>query len=158
MANVVLRDMLESDLPILFEQQKDPVARHMVAFTLKDPDDWDLFYELWGPTLADERIIKKTVTVDRCAVGYVLYFTQFGKPSVGYWITREHWGKGIATNALQQFLAQITDRPLYARTARDNIGSRKVLEKCGFVITGENSLFSNVRRKGVEELIFTLFA
>lgn len=158
MTNVVLGDMVESDLPILFEQQKDPVARHMVAFALKDPDDWNVFHEFWGTTLADERVIKKTMTVDKCVVGYIVCFTQFGKRSVGYWVAREQWGKGIATGALQQFLTQITDRPLYARTAKDNIGSRKVLEKCGFVITGEDSSFSNVRGREVEEQIFALVA
>lgn len=46
--------------------------------------------------------------------------------------------------------------PLYARAAKDNLGSLKVLERCGFKITGEDSGYANARGKDVEEFIFTL--
>ncbi|GIN95995.1 hypothetical protein J6TS1_18650 [Siminovitchia terrae] len=42
---------------------------------------------------------------------------------------KEYWGKGIATNALREFLKHVTIRPLYARAAKDNAGSLKVLKK-----------------------------
>ena len=42
----------------------------------------------------------------------------FGEREVSYWIDRAHWGKGIATEALKQFLALVTIRPLYARASR----------------------------------------
>jgi hypothetical protein len=35
---VHLREVAESDLPIFFEHQRDPLAVHMAAFTAKDPD------------------------------------------------------------------------------------------------------------------------
>ena len=56
---------------------------------------------------------------------------------VGYWIDRAHWGKGIATQALEAFVGTIDIRPLYAQVATSNIGSIRVLEKCGFVKIGE---------------------
>ncbi|MGV3486970.1 MAG: GNAT family N-acetyltransferase, partial [Tuberibacillus sp.] len=68
----------------------------------------------------------------------------------------EHWGKGIATDALKQFLSLVTIRPLYARAATDNIGSCRVLEKCGFQLTGEDKGFANARNAEIEEFIFTL--
>jgi RimJ/RimL family protein N-acetyltransferase len=55
---------------------------------------------------------------------------------VGYWLGREFWGKGIATQALAELVEEL-DRPLYAEVSTNNIGSIRVLEKCGFVEIGK---------------------
>ena len=65
-------------------------------------------------------------------------FIMEGKREVGYWIGREFWGKGIATQALSELLRCIEMRPLYGHVAKHNIGSRRVLEKCGFAFFGED--------------------
>ncbi len=57
---------------------------------------------------------------------------------VGYWLGRPYWGKGYATEALITFLSQA--RQLGALEAGhfvDNPASGRVLEKAGFVYTGE---------------------
>jgi RimJ/RimL family protein N-acetyltransferase len=64
---------------------------------------------------------------------------QFGEPKVGYWLGKEYWGKGIACEALSQFLLQVKVRPLYARVAKQNIASIRVLQKCGFTMYGEDT-------------------
>nr|WP_236819700.1 GNAT family N-acetyltransferase [Alicyclobacillus tolerans] len=89
-------------------------------------------------------------------MGHISSFEMFGEREVSYWIDRAHWGKGIATEALKQFLSLDTVRPLHARAAKDNIGSRRVLEKCGFFILDEDSGFANARGMEIEEFIFTL--
>ena len=70
---------------------------------------------------------------------------------VGYWIGREHWGKGFATTALRLMLEEIKDRPVTAHIVPGNVGSQRVVEKCGFVRVGEE-----VADDGVHELIFRL--
>jgi len=74
---------------------------------------------------------------------------------VGYWIGREFWGKGIATRALSQFLEIEKTRPLCAYVAKHNVGSRRVLEKCGFILTGEDK-YTNHAGDEVEEIILNL--
>jgi RimJ/RimL family protein N-acetyltransferase len=55
---------------------------------------------------------------------------------------------------LKQFLGQEVRRPLFAHVAKHNIGSRRVLEKNGFIIFGEDKvLFEN---KEIEEFILKL--
>jgi RimJ/RimL family protein N-acetyltransferase len=71
---------------------------------------------------------------------------------VTYWIGRTHWGKGVATCALRAFLDLETTRPLYAAAAADNIGSLRVLEKCGFRVVGGGRGFSHARRQEVDEV------
>lgn len=156
LSNVQLRDVTEVDLPIIFEQHLDSTANYMAAFAAKDPTDWDAFMAYWSKVLEDQTIIKKTILFSGHVAGNILHFEQFGKPSIGYWIGKQFWGKGIATKALSEFLNHIKVRPLYARVAKDNIGSNRVLEKCGFMISGEDKGFSNTRGREVEEYIFKL--
>ena len=60
-----------------------------------------------------------------------------GEREVGYWIGKEYWGRGIATRALSESLDYLQTRPLYARVARHNVASIRVLHKCGFRISSE---------------------
>ena len=154
---LLLRDVIEDDLPIFFEQQLDPDANHMAAFTAKDPTNRDAFMAHWNRILADSTVIVKTIVFDGHVVGSVLSYEESGRPEVSYWLGKEYWGKGLATRALSDFLAHgNTTRPIYARVAKDNIKSLRVLTKCGFVITGESKGFANTRGKDIEELVLEL--
>jgi RimJ/RimL family protein N-acetyltransferase len=153
---VTLRDVIESDLPIFFEQQLDSDANHMAAFTAKEPANREAFDTHWTKILGKDSIKKKTILFAGEVVGHILNFEQFGEPSISYWLGKDYWGKGISTQALLLFLTDITTRPLYARVAKDNNASIRVLEKCGFRIYGEDKGFSNARGKEVEEYILEL--
>ena len=133
--DVLLRDVAEDDLPVFFEHQRNPVANRMADFP---PRNWDAFVAHWTKILADETVIKKTVLFDGRVAGNVVSFEQECEREVGYWIGREYWGKGVATEALSQFLAHAeVRRPLHAAVAKHNVGSIRVLEKCGFAVVGE---------------------
>lgn len=110
----------------------------------------------WRQILLNESIQKKTILVAQQVVGHVVCFGQFGRREVSYWLGREFWGRGFATEALAQFLGTLDIRPLFARAAKDNIASIRVLEKNGFVITGEDKGFANGRGEEIEEFILKL--
>ena len=159
MANdIVLRDVTDDDLPIFFEQQLDPDANYMAAFTTKDPTDRDAFTAHWARIRSDKTIINQTVLYDGQVAGSVASYEDAGHLEVTYWFGQEFWGKGIATRALAAFLAYQTTRPIYARAAKDNLASLRVLQKCGFVITGEDKGFANARGQEIEEYMLTLAA
>ena len=132
--DIFLRDVIEPDLPILFEQQLDPDATAMAAFPSRNKD---AFMAHWAKIMADESNILKTIVFDGQVAGNIVGWENSGEWEVGYWIGKEFWGKGIATQALLLFLGLVKTRPLYAHVARHNIGSRRVLEKCGFKVIGE---------------------
>jgi RimJ/RimL family protein N-acetyltransferase len=153
---VMLRDVATDDLPLFFAQQLDPAANLMAAFTAKDPADRDTFMAHWSRILGDDTITVKTILWEGQVAGHILCHGWFGRPEVSYWIGREHWGKGVATQALSAFLDHVRVRPLYARAAKDNIASLRVLGKCGFVIAGQERGYSNARGEEVEEFILEL--
>lgn len=126
---IELRAVIESDLPILFEHQADPIANELAAFPARDRDS---FMAHWEKILANDSNSIKTILYNGQVAGTVMSFVMEGKREVGYWIGREYWGKGIATRALSEFLEYVSARPLYGVVAKQNIGSRRVLEKCGF--------------------------
>lgn len=128
----------------------------MAAFTSREPSDRDAFNAHWERILKDPLNVCKTIDVDGIAVGNLLCFPLFGKISVGYWIGKEFWGKGIATAALKTFLEELETRPLYAAAAADNAGSIRVLEKCGFVIYGSEMGYANARKEEIKEVLLRL--
>ncbi len=134
-STVQLRDVLEHDLPIFFEQQLDPEAAQMAAFPSRDRES---FMAHWRKILADETIAKQTIVFDGQIAGNIVCWGQDNQHQVGYWLGKPYWGKGIATRALAQFLNQVKTRPLYAHVARHNVASQRVLEKCGFTFYGDD--------------------
>jgi RimJ/RimL family protein N-acetyltransferase len=152
-----LRDVVQDDLPIFFENQLDQEANYMAAFTAKDPTNQEAFTAHWHKILANEINIIKTIIFNEQAAGSVSSYEDEGRPEVTYWLGKEYWGKGIATRALKEFLASHnTVRPIYARVAKDNLGSRRVLEKCGFTVVGESKGFANARGQEIKELLLEL--
>jgi RimJ/RimL family protein N-acetyltransferase len=153
---VLLREVTEEDLDVFFEQQQDPEANYMAAFTPVDPGDREAFDRRWARILGDNSITVRTIVYGGQVAGSVSSFEQFGEREVSYWLGRAYWGRGIATRALSEFLGQLAVRPLYARAAKDNIASVRVLEKCGFRVVGEDKGFANARGEETEEYILIL--
>jgi RimJ/RimL family protein N-acetyltransferase len=70
---------------------------------------------------------------------------------VGYWIGREFWGRGLATQALAELAGLVDARPLHAHVVKHNVASIRVLEKCGFA-----AVESRTAGDGIEELLLEL--
>jgi RimJ/RimL family protein N-acetyltransferase len=153
---VSLREVVDEDIPIFFEQQLDPQANEMAAFTSRDPSDREAFERHWERLRSKQDVVVRTVLYRGRVAGHIVKYVQFLEPEVGYWLGREFWGKGIATQGLRLFLVEIPDRPLHARAAKDNLASIRVLEKCGFHKNGEAKGFARSRGKVVEEAVFIL--
>jgi RimJ/RimL family protein N-acetyltransferase len=151
--NITLRDITVDDLDIFFSHLSDPDAIEMAAFTAEDPNDRNAFNSHWERLMKNESIIKKTILFEGDVAGHIIRFEQFGNTEVTYWIGKEYWGKGIVTDALKQFLAILDERPLYARAAKDNLASIRVLEKCGFVLIAVEKGFAKARGREIEEVV-----
>ncbi|MBK8823886.1 MAG: GNAT family N-acetyltransferase [Anaerolineales bacterium] len=150
--NVILRAVTEADLPIFYEQQLVPEATQMAAFPSRTRE---AFMAHWSKIMVNKNGIIKTILFDGHVAGNILSWEQSDKWEVGYWLGKEFWGKGIATKALAEFLDIVKIRPLFAHVVKHNIGSQRVLQKCGFVIAGEDK-FAEENGMKIEELILKL--
>jgi RimJ/RimL family protein N-acetyltransferase len=134
-SGVKLRVVYDSDLPLFFEHQNEPGAAEMVGLPPRDRDD---FFRHWQKIMAKETIILRTILFEDQVAGYLCSFVkEADEREVGYQLGKAFWGKGIATRALELFLPIIPYRPLYGVTPTHNIGSQKVLTRCGFTLIGE---------------------
>jgi RimJ/RimL family protein N-acetyltransferase len=153
---LVLREIEDRDLAVLFEHSTDRESIRMAAFTSADPDDRLSFERRWARLRSDGSTTNKVVEVDGRVVGHIASFELEGHREVTYWIGREDWGRGLATHALQEFLQVEAARPLYARAASDNAASIRVLTKCGFRIVGEGRAFAHGRNEETDEVVLRL--
>jgi RimJ/RimL family protein N-acetyltransferase len=129
----VLRDVIEEDLPVFFEHQRDPEAVEMAAFPAREREP---FFEHWHRIMGDDELVAKTIVSEGEVAGNISSWERDGKRLVGYWLGREFWGRGLATQALAELVEELTVRPLYAEVSTTNVGSIRVLEKCGFTVVG----------------------
>jgi len=145
----MLRNVVEGDLQVFFEHQRDPEATAMAAYPARE---WDAFMSHWRhKVLGVPANEARTILVDDQAAGYVASWEQDGRRLVGYWVGREYWGRGVTRSALDEFLrAHEHHRPIHAYVALSNARSIRVLEKCGFQRVGEPT----VGPDGVAEVLF----
>lgn len=134
--DIRIRDVQPDDLPIFFEQQLDADATRMAGFPSRDRAAFDAHWA--SNILGNPTAVTQTVLLNGEVAGYMGSWQQDGARLVGYWIGKEYWGRGVATEALARFLRIVTTRPLLAHVAPHNVASIRVLEKCGFRLERED--------------------
>lgn len=95
----------------------------------------------------------RAIEIDGHAVGSVGIFPGSDvyrrSGELGYWLAEEYWGAGIMTAAVKQICNEAFLRfdllRIFAEPYAENKGSRRVLEKSGFVLEGvmKNGLEKN---------------
>ncbi len=155
---VAIRPIEHGDLEVFFDQQLDPEANTIAAFTAADPTDRAAFDNRWQRALSDNTITKRTILAADDVAGHVAVYKadDLDGPEVTYWLGKRWWGQGIATRAVEQLLIEVPTRPLYGRCAKTNPASLRVLQKCGFKVVGEDEGVANAHGKVVGEYILRL--
>lgn len=81
------------------------------------------------------------VEVDHKIVGCVSYwYCGENTIEVGYWVGKAYWGGGLCTQALSMLMSRDffpRNCDVIARVMEGNVGSERVLQKCGFVYSGK---------------------
>lgn len=133
--SVSLCQIIESDLEAIFVHQSDPIANQLAQFP---PRDREAFFKHWHQNILGQvNVLPRAIVVDGKFVGNIGHWQSDGQALIGYWIDREYWGKGIATQTLAQFLPLVSLRPLFAHVAKHNLASQRVLLRHGFVLTDQ---------------------
>lgn len=151
-----LRDLLDSDIPFLFEMQRDAESRWMAAFGSKAGDDLPAFTLHMAKIAADENCIYKVVEHDGRVVGNVGKWVHDQSPELTYWTDKKYRGTGLTTSAVKEFLKLFVDRPIYAHTAGDNLASQAILVNVGFSKYEEVLSFSEIRNMEIVEVGYIL--
>lgn len=155
---LLLRPWQDDDAPLLYRYASDPdvgpragwaphqsveESLHIIQTVFRNPTTW--------------AIIRKEDNLLVGAIGYgpscdCHLPAREGEPTVGYWIAKPFWNQGLCTEALQLLIAHLRQQntlsPFKGEPERvfpslisghfiDNPASGRVMEKCGFVLTGD---------------------
>lgn len=150
---VRIRNVERDDLPRMYQMQLDPESNRLAVTIPRSAEAFDV---LWADAPRDPSVTAKAILLGEEMVGYVACFRRDGRANVGYWISREHWGKGIASRALELLLLEVATRPLHAHVATSNGASLRVLQKCGFVVERVQVATASDRYPESEEAVLVL--
>ncbi|HZA41438.1 MAG TPA: GNAT family N-acetyltransferase, partial [Actinomycetota bacterium] len=106
---VSLREVVDADIQVFYEHQRDPASVKMAAFPARDREAHE---QHWVKITNDPKVVTRTIMFGDEVAGNIGCWVQDDKRLIGYWIGREFWGKGIATAAVAQFVALLDERPL----------------------------------------------
>ena len=152
---VHLRSVEDRDLDVFFDHQADPQAVAMAAFPARDKERFEAH---WAKIRADDTLVVRTIVADGMVAGNIGSWPADGQQTLGYWVGREYWGRGVATQALALLVDEVSVRPLYAHVVVHNVGSIRVLEKCGFRRDRAREAPAPALDDGFEELVYVLHA
>ena len=150
-----IRDVIETDIPVFFEHQRDPEAMDMAKMPARDEE---AFTAHWQKILADDASTQKTILFDGEVAGNLLVFDQGGKRLVGYWIGREFWGQGPRHESAGRAAHRGDGTSSLRLRATSNVGSIRVLEKCGFTFVSRKTEFDERLGEEIEEALYVLEA
>jgi RimJ/RimL family protein N-acetyltransferase len=155
---LVLREIEDRDLSVLFEHSTDRDAIRMAAFTSPDPDDRTAFERRWARLRSDGSTTNRVVEIDGRVVGHIASFDLDGHREVTYWIGREDWGRGLATRALPRVLAGGGGPPsLRSRCERQRRVDPRV-DEVRFSYRRRGREFAHGRNEETDEVVLRLDA
>ena len=133
-----------SDFPQIYRLQSDPVAMHFIRpMVTEEAPVWERM-AMWEKYTAKNPgfgVLAIESVDNQQFIGYSvfrhLHFQPGNEVEVGYTISKEHTGQGLATEAALRLMKYGQDekgiKNFVAYTNQLNLASNRVLEKCGFV-------------------------
>lgn len=129
---------------IIASQDNDEIKKaysEMLENSLKYPDKYE-WYAMWLIELKNGTHIGEL-----CFKG----LNSKGVTEIGYGISEEYKNHGYATEAVKAITEWAFENPdvtaIEAETDNENIASKKVLEKCGFILNGEQPHFKLLKNR-----------
>ena len=144
---LILRSMRLDDAEAMHAYASDPeVTRYVLWDTHRSIEDSESFLRLvtegyargdfggWGIVLREDGAFVGTCGLD---AGYA---PEHARAELGYVLSREHWGKGLMTEAVRAVIAfgfeQLSLNRIEARCIAENTASVRVMEKAGMTYEG----------------------
>lgn len=144
---LLLRPWEDSDAGILYEYASDPEVGPRAGWAPHKSveESLEIIRTVFHNDTTWAIVLKETGRVIG-AIGYgpscdCNLPAREGEPTVGYWIAKPFWNRGFCTEALSLMIRIIKETAGIASLISghfiDNPASGRVMEKCGFIPTGD---------------------
>lgn len=151
---ILLRPWRESDAEALFKYASDPEVGPRAGWPPHKnvEESLGIIRTVFGTETMWAVELKETSEAIGC-VGYLPASAsnlkiENDQCEVGYWIAKPYWGKGICTEAMRLVVDYCFHvkgfTVLWGDYFPENPASGRVMEKCGFVDTGEETVCPNL--------------
>jgi RimJ/RimL family protein N-acetyltransferase len=160
-----LRPFVPEDLPALLKHGNDPLVAANMSDGFPHPYTEAAGLAFLQNAINDCPPLRRCIAVDDECVGAIGLHSRQDlwrrNMELGYWLGREHWGKGIMSEAIAQMVKlgfatfpEVTR--IFASPFGRNIGSQRALEKAGFTLEGKfvGTLIKNGELE--DELIYAI--
>lgn len=166
-ARLKLRPLVEDDVPALAALLDDwEVVKHTANIPHPYTEADGLSFVR---TMAERRTARAGValalerTLDRRLIGVIGFGTEAdGTPELGWWVGREFWGQGYATEAARRLLRHLfTDlgyASAWASAHPDNVASRTVMSKIGLGLARHQRVGQPARGQSVVMPVYAVAA
>lgn len=147
---ILLRPWRESDAETLFKWASDPEVGPRAGWPPHKSveESLEIITTIFNNDSTWAIVLKQTDEVIG-AIGYgpscdCQLPAREGEPLIGYWIAKPYWNQGMCTEALKLMIEHIKATTCIMSVISghfiDNPASGRVMEKCGFVATGETCI------------------
>ena len=147
---ILLRPWQECDAAVLFKYASDPELGPRAGWPPHQSveESLDVIRKFFSNDYTWAVVLEETAEVIGC-IGYLPASSSNLKidedqAEVGYWIARPYWNNGICTEALRLVIDHCFREKglsgLWGTCFVSNPASGRVMEKCGFVDTGETTV------------------
>ena len=138
-----LRKIRKEDAESIFKNwASDPLVTEYVTWSAhKSIEDTRTIVDKWVQEYEKPETFRYGITLkDKDELIGSIDVVDFidGKPEIGYTLARKYWNQGIMTEACTYFLKYLCNigyKEIVIEADERNIGSNRVIEKCGFVFT-----------------------
>lgn len=151
---IILRPWLESDAEALFKYASDPdvgpragwpphksveESREIIKSFFSNDDTWAIELKETSEIIGCIGVLIASVSNLKIAEN---------ECEIGYWVAKPYWGKGICTEALRLVIDYCFNvnkfNAIWGDYFPENPASGKVMEKCGFIDTGKETICPNL--------------
>jgi len=161
-----LRKITEQDAPNLMEYLSDEeVMKHYGLEPFESIEDALSEIRWYESLLSDQSGIRWGISLkhdDRIigSIGFHRYVPQHHRVEIGFEISKDYWGKGIANEALNEVLAygfeNFPIQRIEALIEPENLASQKLVERHGFVREGLLRKYEYTRGKYDDLYMYSL--
>ena len=140
---LLLRQIREDDTQAVFDNwASDPeVSRYLTWPAHRTIEDTKAVMQRWMKDYEDPKTCRFGIVIKESGelIGSIdiVDFVD-GAPEIGYCMSRKHWNKAYMTEACRAFMRRLFDlgyKRIVIEADQRNIGSNRVIEKCGFIFT-----------------------
>ena len=145
---LLLRKIKETDAEPMFRNwASDPeVTKYMTWNAHENIEVTKTIVNFWLEEEKKPKTIRFIITLKNSdepigSIDVVRYID--GSPEIGYCLSRNYWNKGLMTEACKAFVKHLFDKgfnKVLINAMVENIGSNRVIEKCGFKFTHQEHL------------------